>query len=160
VGYFGRGLFRGYQGKSVLSAWVVLNRAEEKRAEIVADMVAAAKLVSYFVFAARDVLDALHPGCASQALIAVILGYIQYFAAVVGDKLLKAAGVIRDVQGVFVVELDSCVFHDVFVLCVIDSTNIIRFIILVKYFAKYFQKKFAQQKSPAKSVPGCKFLMK
>jgi hypothetical protein len=35
------------------------------------------------------------------------------------------------------------------VLCVIDSTNIIRFIILVKYFAKYFQKKFAQQKSPA-----------
>ena len=36
------------------------------------------------------------------------------------------------------------------VLCVIDDTNIIRFIILVKYFTKYFQKKFAQQKSPAK----------
>jgi hypothetical protein len=109
--YFGRGLFGGYQGKSVLRTWVVLNRTEEQRTEIVAHVIAAAELVSYFVFAARDVLDALHPGCASQALIAVILGYIQYFAAVVGDELLQAAGVIRDVQGAFVIELDACVFH-------------------------------------------------
>jgi hypothetical protein len=41
-------------------------------------------------------------------------------------------------------------FFMMFLFCVIDSTNIIRFIILVKYFAIFFQKKFAQQKSPAK----------
>jgi hypothetical protein len=32
----------------------------------------------------------------------------------------------------------DCVFHDVFVLCVIDDTNISHSDIFVKYFAKYF----------------------
>jgi hypothetical protein len=45
-------------------------------------------------------------------------------------------------------------------LCVIEDTNIIRFIILVKYFAIFFQKKFAQQKSPAKVCRAVMFLMK
>ena len=92
----------------------MLNRTEEQRTEIIAHVIAATELVSYFVFAARDVLDTLHPGCASQALIAVIFRNAEDFAAVVGDKLLKAAGVVRDVQGAFVVELDAldaCVFH-------------------------------------------------
>ena len=110
MGYFGRGLFRGYQGKSVFRAWVVLNWTEEKGTEVIAHMIAAAKLIAYFMFSARDILDALHPGCARQALVAVILGYIQDFSAVVGYELLQAAGVVRDVQVGFVVEFD-CVFH-------------------------------------------------
>jgi hypothetical protein len=109
-GYFGRGLFRGYQGESVLHSWVVLNRTEEQRTEVVADVVAAAELVPYLVFAARDVLDALHPGCARQALVAVFFRNAKDFAAVVGDKLLKAGVIVADVQVGFVVELD-CVFH-------------------------------------------------
>ena len=121
----------------------MLNWTEEKGTEVIAHMIAAAKLIAYFMFSARDILDALHPGCARQALVAVILGYIQDFSAVVGYELLQAAGVVRDVQVGFVVEFD-CVFHDVVCLCVIDDTNISHSDIFVKYFVKYFSKKNAQ----------------